>query len=138
MSDDIRTGGCLCGQLRYEAVGEPVMAGHCYCVDCRKASGSGFIPFMGYPADRLRVTGQTRHVVSRSFRGTDAVRNICPDCGSLVFGGILDVDAQHTVYAGSLDDPTLFRPRVALFNSVRPSWAMVPEGLTMFETMPVA
>ena len=44
------TGGCLCGALRYEATGEPTMAGHCYCADCRKASGSGFIPFMGYDA----------------------------------------------------------------------------------------
>ncbi len=38
------TGGCLCGQVRYEALGDPIYAGHCYCADCRKASGSGFIP----------------------------------------------------------------------------------------------
>jgi hypothetical protein len=45
-------GGCLCGALRYEAEGEPLYAGHCYCADCRKASGSGFIPFMGFPKQR--------------------------------------------------------------------------------------
>jgi hypothetical protein len=138
MSETIHTGGCLCGQLRYEAVGEPAMAGHCYCTDCRKASGSGFIPFMGYPADRLTVTGETRHVKSRSFRGTEAVRNICPVCGSLVFGGILGQDDMHTVYAGTLDDPAVFSPSIALFNSVRPAWAMLPEGVTVFETMPGA
>ncbi len=38
------TGGCLCGALRYEAEGEPHFAGYCCCADCRKASGSGFIP----------------------------------------------------------------------------------------------
>ena len=42
------TGGCLCGALRYEAVGEPLYAGLCYCADCQKASGSGFIPFIGF------------------------------------------------------------------------------------------
>ena len=41
------TGGCMCGALRYEAFGQPTGSGHCYCVDCRRASGSGFIPFMG-------------------------------------------------------------------------------------------
>ncbi|HVO26987.1 MAG TPA: hypothetical protein VMW56_25535, partial [Candidatus Margulisiibacteriota bacterium] len=30
------TGGCLCGALRYEAEGEPLIAGYCYCVDCRR------------------------------------------------------------------------------------------------------
>ena len=45
------TGGCLCGALRYEAFGEPIGSGHCYCVDCRRASGSGFVPFMGFKAD---------------------------------------------------------------------------------------
>jgi hypothetical protein len=47
MSDSKKcyTGGCLCGSLRYEAEGEPLFTGHCYCADCRKASGSGFIPY---------------------------------------------------------------------------------------------
>ena len=43
-------GGCLCGALRYEAVGEPLGSGHCYCADCRRASGSGFVPFMSFTA----------------------------------------------------------------------------------------
>ena len=33
------TGGCLCGAVRYEATGEPSMAGYCFCEDCQKASG---------------------------------------------------------------------------------------------------
>ena len=33
-------GGCLCGALRYEAEGEPLYEGHCYCADCRKASAA--------------------------------------------------------------------------------------------------
>ena len=52
------TGGCLCGALRYEAVGEPPGSGHCYCVDCRRASGSGFVPFMGFRASDVRFSGE--------------------------------------------------------------------------------
>src|SRR4051794_38677057 len=84
------TGGCLFGALRYEADGEPAMVGHCYCADCRKASGSGFIPFMGFPAAAVRFSGQPRMSVSKSARGTDAVRNFCAVCGGLVFGGVID------------------------------------------------
>jgi hypothetical protein len=27
-------GGCLCGAIRYEITAEPMMAGHCQCLDC--------------------------------------------------------------------------------------------------------
>jgi hypothetical protein len=138
MSDasTIHTGGCLCGAVRYEARGEPAMAGHCYCGDCRKASGSGFIPFMGFAADQVRFTGETRRFVCKSARGGDAVRNSCPVCGGLVFGGIVGVDEFHTIYAGSLDDPSRFRPVIAIFARDRPDWVPLPPGLTVFETMP--
>ena len=133
-----RTGGCLCGQVRYEVRGAPIYAGLCYCGDCQKASGSAFVPFMGYAAADFEVTGQTRHVRSPAARGGEAVRNICPECGSLVFGGIVGVHEQHTIYAGSLDDPSAFRPTMAIFNRRRPAWSPLPEGLTVFEEMPEA
>jgi hypothetical protein len=59
MNDEVKhyTGGCLCGALRYEAVGEPLGSGHCYCGDCRKASGSGFVAFMGFKAAAVCFSG---------------------------------------------------------------------------------
>ena len=138
MSDDVPryTGGCLCGQLRYEAMGAPRYAGHCYCADCRKASGSGFIPFLGFGADAVRFTGETRLYISTSARLTDAVRNFCPTCGSLVFGGERGQDEEFTLYAGSLDDPALFRPTIAIFTRNRAVWAPIPPGLKAFEALP--
>lgn len=130
------TGGCLCGAVRYEAKGEPLYAGHCHCSDCRKASGSGFIPFMGFASDRVRFSGETQQVRSPAFRGGEAVRNRCVVCGSLVFGGVVGLDDSHTIYAGSLDDPGLFQPAMALFARERPDWVLLPEGMQIFETMP--
>jgi hypothetical protein len=130
------TGGCLCGALRYVAKGEPLCAGHCYCADCRKASGSGFIPFMGFLSSAVRFSGQTRIFTSKSARGTDAVRNSCPVCASLVFGGEVGKDDQFTIYAGSLDDPSTFRPTIAIFTRNRPIWAVMPPDLTIFEALP--
>src|SRR6187549_612028 len=114
MPDALITGGCLCGAVRYVADRAPDYAGYCCCADCRRASGSGFIPFMGFPASALRFTGATVQVRSTAFRGGEAVRNRCPSCGSLVFGGVVGQDASHTIYAGSLDDPSSFSPSIAL------------------------
>ena len=130
------TGGCLCGALRYAAEGEPLYAGHCYCDDCRKASGSGFVPFMGFAGRAVRFSGQSRTFVSKAARGGDAVRNFCPACGSLVFGGEIGKDDEFTIYAGSLDDPSSFRPKIAIFAGNRPPWAVIPPGLEIFERLP--
>jgi len=138
MSDNRKhyTGGCLCGALRYEAEGEPRFAGHCYCADCQKASSSGFIPFMGFAGSAVRFSGETRQFRSKAATGGDAVRNFCPVCGSLVFGGEVGKDDSFTIYAGSLDDASVFRPKVAIFARSRPPWAVIPEGLTVYEGMP--
>lgn len=127
------SGGCLCGALRYEADGEPRFAGHCYCADCRKASGSGFVPFMGFSSNAVRFTGQARQFTTKAASGAEAVRNSCPACGSLVFGGELSKAKVHTIYAGTLDDPSLFHPTVAVFTRNRPTWAAIPPGLTVYE-----
>jgi hypothetical protein len=129
------TGGCLCGAVRYEATGEPLYTGHCYCADCRKASGSGFVAFMGFASDQVRFSGETKVYSCQALRGVSD-RNFCPTCGGLVFGGIVGKVESHTIYAGSLDDPTLFEPKIALFNQGRPDWAVIPPGLTVFERMP--
>lgn len=130
------TGGCLCGEIRYQAFGEPIVSGHCHCRDCQKASGSGFIPFMLFKAGAVRFSGETLHVRSAALRGGDAVRNRCRQCGSLVFGGIVGVDSNHTIYAGSLDDTSLFVPAVAIFTRDRPAWVTLPAGVPSFETLP--
>jgi hypothetical protein len=130
------TGGCLCGQVRYHAVGEPMFAGLCFCADCRKASGSGFVPYMGFAASQMRMSGETQRYACTAANGGEAVRNSCPACGGLVFGGIWGEDVMHTVYAGSLDDPSRFRPTAAIFTRDKPDWAVIPEGLAVFAAMP--
>jgi hypothetical protein len=130
------TGGCLCGALRYEAQGEPLYAGHCYCTDCQKVSGSAFIPFMGFSAGALKFSGASKPFVCKAFNGGDATRNFCPICNSLVFGGVVGESDSFTIYAGSLDDKSRFHPQIAIFARSRPAWAPLPEGLTVFQEMP--
>jgi hypothetical protein len=91
---------------------------------------------MGFAASAVRFTGKTKLPVSKSVRGSDAVRNFCAVCSSLVFGGIVGRDTEHAIYAGSLDNPSHFRPTIAIMNRSRPDWVPLPPGLTVFESMP--
>jgi hypothetical protein len=122
--------------MRYAATAAPTLAGYCFCSDCRKASGSGFMPFMGFAAADVRFTGTAHQHRATAIHGGTAVRNFCPDCGGLVFGGSIGVDTSHTVYAGSLDNPAHFTPSIAIFGRDRPAWVAVPDGITVFDIMP--
>jgi hypothetical protein len=133
MSDDILTGGCLCGALRYEARGEPRFSGLCYCEDCRRASGSGFIPFLMIGAADLVITGASTVHAHDLGDGRTAHRNSCALCHSLVFGGVRGESEWHTIYAGTLDAPERFKPTLAIYTQGRPGWALIPPGLTVRE-----
>lgn len=135
MSDTI-TGGCLCGAVRYEARGEPRFAGYCFCNDCRRQSGSGFVGFMGYDAGAVTISGPVKTHSRKLSDGRVADRNHCAECWSLVFGGILGETDNHTIYAGSLDDPSRFKPTIGIFASEKAPWVVVPEGIAVFGRMP--
>jgi hypothetical protein len=130
------TGGCLCGELRWTAHDAPRYMGFCCCADCRKASGSGFMPFMGFDARALTITGRwTVHTVTHAD-GRTATRNSCLVCGGLVFGGKLGESDTYNIYAGSLDDASVFKPTIAIFTRDAPDWVVIPPGLKQFAAMP--
>jgi hypothetical protein len=85
----------------------------------------------------VRISGETRSSIAKSLRGGNAVRNHCATCAGLVFGGIIGTDSEHSIYAGSLDEPALFHPTIALFVRDKPDWVPLPAGVALFETMPV-
>ena len=115
------TGGCLCGALRYEAFGQPIGSGHCYCVDCRRASGSGFIPFMGFKAESVRFTGESRAFRSKAANGGEAMRNRCAQCMSLVFGGERDkTDSSRSTPVRFTTPRPSTRPSPSSPKAVRP------------------
>jgi hypothetical protein len=130
------TGGCLCGALRYEATAPPRAMGFCYCTACRKASGSGYIPFAVFASEALTITGPMLSFSSPAETGGDALRNSCAVCAGLVFGGPLGKTDSHTIYVGSADDPSWFKPTIAIFVRNLPSWVVVPPGLAQFEALP--
>ncbi len=82
----VRTGGCLCGKIRYECSGEPAFSLLCHCRDCQRQSGSAFIAAARMPASGFRITqGEPRRYVSKSDSGNDVTRIFCGDCGGPLY-----------------------------------------------------
>ena len=131
------TGGCLCGQVRYEADGAPAWTAIGDCRDCQRASGSGYMPVMGVTRSAMRITGETNTYVVTAAGGGPSTRHFCPTCGSLIFGGVEGpADGTMSVYVGTLDDPTGWSPQIAIFTRNRNPWDCPVAGATEFDAMP--
>jgi hypothetical protein len=130
------TGGCLCGALRYEAIGPLLYTGLCHCLDCQKATGSAFAAYIGVNTKDVAFTGSFATYDHPLDDGRIGRRHFCPTCGSTVFGGDLATDTIR-LYAGTLDDSSRFIPNNQIFTCVRRAWAHVRPGeLPEFEQLP--
>ncbi|TCU13082.1 GFA family protein [Rhizobium sullae] len=106
-----RTGGCLCGAVRYEVKGEPLRAGLCHCADCRKESGSAFVTFAVWRREAFDHSGPAATYQGRSF---------CPVCGGRLF---CLTDEEAELRLGSLDDaPMEIAPLYEIWIKRRESW----------------
>ena len=61
------TGGCLCGDVRVEASGQPYRVGLCHCLDCRKLHGALFHGSAIFPETAVTVEGATHAYQGRHF-----------------------------------------------------------------------
>jgi hypothetical protein len=118
-----RMGGCNCGQVTFEVVGDPVRIGLCHCAICRKETGSVGNYFAVWPRSQAVVTGRTHSWIA----STDN-RHFCPACGSSLFS-IVDGADEIEIKAGAFDDPpTTLKPSYELWVGRREEWLMPIAG----------
>ena len=118
----MRTGGCLCGAVRYSVHGEPTHVGRCHCADCRKESGSAFTVYAQWPRGAFELDGELATYDGRSF---------CPRCGARI--GNIDDDGVE-IRLGSLDDPPfLLQPEAEIWIKRREPWLQPVEGASQHQ-----
>lgn len=130
------SGGCLCGAIRYTCDGEPMMAGHCHCEDCRRSSGTGHSSHLAAPEASFSVTGEVTDYVRPADSGNLVTRAFCPTCGAPVFSTNAGMPGMVFLRASSLDDLEVFQPQMHVYTSRAASWDRPASGLPAFERMP--
>jgi hypothetical protein len=130
------TGGCLCGAVRYSCSGEPMMAGHCHCEDCRRSSGSGHSSHLAVPEATVRLVGEVRGYARAADSGHMVTRCFCPICGAALYSTNDAMPGMMFLRASSLDDLEIFKPQMHVYASRAASWDHRAEGLPVFDAMP--
>lgn len=122
------SGGCACGEIRYECARKPITMLLCHCRDCQRASGSAFVPVLIVPAMGFKITkGEPRWHLSERLLGGQNRRGFCGTCGSRLFGA--GNERIQGITATSLDDPSWFKPTIHIFTSHAQPWEFLDPAL---------
>lgn len=131
------TGGCYCGELRYEVTGEIVVRAMCLCHECQRIAGGGPNYSFTVPADAFSYTSGEPRTFKRSDIDPAVGREFCATCGTHVAVRSPRVKGHVIVKVGSLDNPAVYgMPAAAVYMSEAQPYHSVPEGVAQFEKFP--
>ena len=131
------SGRCYCGNIHYHVAGEPAIKLQCHCRECQYLSGGSVNTTIGMPAAGFKYTKGTPKQFTRADLKAPVTREFCPDCGTQIL-----TRAPHAlpnvmlIKVGTMDDPAMFTPDLAIFTAETQSFHLVPAGIPSFPGMP--
>jgi hypothetical protein len=133
MSDDVkRTGGCMCGAVRYETTGTSFAVAHCHCHSCRKHNGGPVVTLAGFTADQVTFSGDERKIYNSS---PGVGRAFCGNCGTPLTweGKTDDLGPIFEFHISTFDVPDDLVPAAHAFASERIGWFDIADNLPRYE-----
>ena len=131
------SGGCACGEIRYECTEQPLFTWYCHCRDCQRASGgpSGAVIWVNAVALTFtKGTPKSYEVVAAS--GFSSFHRFCENCGSPMGMTADAFPDMRAVSAASLDNPGEFVPVAHLWTCRAHPWGIADSPLPQFQTQP--
>ena len=128
------TGGCLCGEIRYESQEEPLDAYICHCIDCQRFTGSAFSPELRFLKESFRILSGTPsgHAITAES-GNLIELQFCSHCGASLFAVMEKYPDSISVNAGSVDDKMVFKPRRHVWTRSQMGEIQIHDDLEIFE-----
>ena len=115
--DLARSGGCLCGAVRFDCIlSEPTLQA-CHCVQCQRWTGGG--PLIVVHVEKLAIADET--TIGRFHASDWGERCFCTKCGSTLYW-TMKGRATESVGVGLLDDQSGLTMTHEIFVDHRPDW----------------
>lgn len=129
------TGGCYCGAVRYVADGEPMMKAQCHCRECQYITGGSPNVFLAMPVGGFSYTKGEPRTFTRTDIERPVTREFCGACGTHMVTRPQGFPAV-IIKVGSLDDPSVFKPEMAIYTIDKQVFHAIPDGIPTFERLP--
>ena len=129
--DEIVTGGCLCGDVRYRIDCAPVEALYCHCKMCRSAHGAPIVAWLSVSCQGFSITAGDPVAYNSSAK---AVRCFCGRCGTPLTWQTIENPLLIDVSISSLDDPASVEPSLHIWTESRIAWFDTADRLPRYPT----
>ena len=124
-----RTGGCLCGAVRFEALGEPELIHACHCKNCQLMSGSAFFLVAYYVDHNVDITTGE---LTKFNRSCDSGRGItiyfCKKCGSTILVEPEIAPGKRGLAGGNFDDTSWIKNPNNIYCKSKQNWVEITKG----------
>jgi hypothetical protein len=127
-----RTGGCLCGAVRYRIKSDPLATAVCHCTHCQKQSGAMFSTNLVVPESQYEQTGETKVYADAGDSGQAVLRCFCAACGSPILSKAGIMPGMVLVKAGTLDDFSGLTPAIEVYADHAATWVAPVAGARRF------
>ena len=121
-------GSCLCGAVRYELRGDPLMMYYCHCGTCQKATGSAFATNVIVRADDFVVVSG-REALSAFESSPGKHRCFCSTCGSPIYSQAEQTKHVVSVRCGTLESDPVVRPAAHSWVGSKAPWFEICDAL---------
>ena len=127
-------GSCLCGEVRFEVLGDFERFFLCHCGRCRKGTGSAHAANLFSSAAKVNWLSGEAKVKTYRVPSTRHQKSFCAECGSALprvhtSGGLV-------VPARSLDSALEKRPDAHICVASRAAWDQHLEHVPQFDGLP--
>jgi hypothetical protein len=123
------TGGCLCGEIRYEVVEPAVWSHNCHCSRCRRATGTAFASTLFVPEGAFSYTTGEELLGRFEVPEAETFNHVfCTRCGStLPFHPL--IPGLIGVPMGTIDGDPHESPRAHIFVESKAPWFDITDSL---------
>jgi hypothetical protein len=118
-------GSCLCGQVRFSAIGPADNVRCCHCRNCQRVAGGPFFARAIFTKADVKVVGETAR-----YRSSQRLwRVFCPQCSALLFSEPVDRPTYLGIALASLDEPSALSPDMHIWTSSKVEWLKLDDSL---------
>ena len=130
------SGGCYCGSLRYESVGDIEASIQCHCRECQYITGGNPNVIMIMPLNGFEFVKGIPKTFKRKDIENAVTRLFCENCGTGI--GTKNPNRPNSIIlkVGTFDNPSIFKPDIAIFTIDKQKFHYIEDGLKSFERRP--
>jgi hypothetical protein len=131
------TGGCFCGEIRYQCEGPQLLKGLCFCRTCQMFSGGAGNLFMAVDAQSFQFTKGTPKSFTNKDHPWSPTRHFCGTCGVHLTARSERAPSAVLIKVGTLDEPSVFDgPQLVTWTSEMQKFHLLPANVPAYPEIP--